>query len=269
MKISSSFKKANLRSLILDMDGVLWRSSTLLGDLPDIFNTIQCLGLKVVMATNNSTRTPQQYSEKLAGYGVAIQPWQVINSSMATANYLKEIYPKGGNVFVVGEEGLVQTLEEHGFHNSPEKPLAVVSALDREVCYQKLTQATLLIRSGVPFIGTNPDRSIPLPEGQGPGAGSILAALEAATDVSPMIMGKPQTTMFNLALERLGTSPRETLVVGDRLETDIAGAQNAGCWSGLVLSGVTTLEMGLKWQPTPDIITDDLTTLLNTLRVEL
>ena len=267
MKFSSSLKIKNLRGLILDMDGVLWRSTTPLGDLPLIFKTIQRLDLNVVMATNNATRTPQQYVEKLAGFGVAIQPWQVINSAMATANYLKENYPNGGNVFVVGEDALVQTLEAYGFKNNAEDPVAVVTALDRGISYQKLTQAALLIRSGVPFIGTNPDKSFPLPEGQAPGSGALLAALEAATDVSPLIMGKPQTAMFKLALERLGTSPQETLVVGDRLETDIAGAQNAGCPCGLVLSGVTTFEAGLIWQPAPDIIADDLTALLDSLAV--
>lgn len=257
---------SKLRGIILDMDGVLWRSTTPLGDLPSIFRAIDDLGLRVIMATNNATRSPQQYTDKLIGFGVSIESWQVINSAMATAYYLKNQFPEGGDVFVVGEDALVEILRANGFNPNGDGPIAVVVALDRGINYHKLTQATLLIRRGVPFIGTNPDKSFPIPEGQAPGAGAILAALEAATGVSPVIMGKPQPEMYNLALERLDTKPEETLVVGDRLETDILGAQNAGCPNALVLSGVTTLEATTLWQPPPDIISNDLTSLLNRLK---
>jgi 4-nitrophenyl phosphatase len=257
----TKFDRSKLRGLILDMDGVLWRGTAPLGDLPAIFKTIAASGLRVIMATNNASRSPQQYVEKLSALGVTVEPWQVINSGLATAHYLKERYPKGGNVFVVGEESLVEILKNSGFPPGKD-PVAVVAALDRGITYQKLTDATLLIRSGVPFIGTNPDISFPMPEGQAPGAGAILAALETATGVSPTIIGKPQPEMYKVALERLRTSPEATLVVGDRLETDILGAQRAGCPSGLVLSGVTSLEAARKWRPTPDLIADDLTQLL-------
>ncbi len=106
--------------------------------------------------------------------------------------------------------------------------------------YQKLSRATLHIRAGAPFYGTNPDKTFPTPQGLVPGAGSILAAIEAATDVKPIIIGKPQPAMMYMALEKLGTLPEETLVVGDRLETDIAAGQAAGCKTALVLSGVST-----------------------------
>jgi 4-nitrophenyl phosphatase len=217
------------------------------------------------MATNNATRSPNQYVKKLASFGVKIEPWQVINSALVTANYLESHYPDGGDVFVVGDNSLMDTLKKHGYNPNGSDPIAVIVALDRRINYEKLTKATLLIRGGVPFIGTNPDRSFPIPEGEAPGAGAILAALEAATDVSPLIMGKPRPRMYNLALTRLGTLPGETLVVGDRLETDILGAQNAGCPNALVLSGVTALETANRWQPPPDIISKDLTSLLDQL----
>ena len=110
------------------------------------------------------------------------------------------------------------------------------------------------IRSGVPFYATNPDRTFPTPEGFIPGAGAILAALEAATDVEPIIAGKPSPTLYEFALEKLGTQPEETLAVGDRLETDILGGQRAGLRTALVLSGVTTREEGLAWTPKIDLI---------------
>ena len=253
---------SQIRAMILDMDGVLWRDTQPIGDLPTIFGKIHNLGLKVILATNNATKSPQQFLEKLAGYGVTLEPWQVINSSMATAAYLKKEFPQGGNVFIVGNDGLRQILAEQGFYPNDTNVIAVVAALDRELTYEKLKKATLLIHSGVPFIGTNPDRTFPIPEGLAPGAGAILAAIEAASGVKPLVIGKPRPDMYNAAIERLGTSSRETLVVGDRLETDIAGAQNGGFPNALVLSGVTTLEQAKAWKPAPDFITNNLESLL-------
>jgi len=268
MITGKSRKLPKLRGLILDMDGVLWRGSTPLGDLPSIFKMIKHFKLGFVMATNNATRSPEQYVNKLANFGVIVEPWQVVNSGLATAHYLKNQHPEGGDVFIIGEDSLAHTLKKYGFNPNGNHPIAVVVALDRGINYQKMTDAALLIRSGVPFIGTNPDNSFPIPEGEAPGAGAILAALEAATGVSPVIMGKPQPEMYKMALERLGTSPEETLVVGDRLETDILGARYAGCMSALVLTGVTSLEAARKWQPPPDVISMDLTSLLGDLDFE-
>lgn len=256
----------NLRGLILDMDGVLWRDTQAIGNLPEIFDRIQLLDLRVILATNNATRTVSSYLEKLAGFGVSLEPWQIITSSQATARYLKTRFPSGGNIFVVGETGLENALGEQGFTTGDGSAIAVVAGMDRHVTYEKLAKATLLIRAGAAFIGTNPDRSFPTPAGLVPGAGAILAALETATDVPPTIIGKPGPIMYQQALERLGTSAEETLAVGDRLETDILGGQNTHCKTALVLSGVSTLEQAQTWNPAPDIITSDLTALLETLQ---
>jgi 4-nitrophenyl phosphatase len=254
---------ANIQGLILDMDGVLWRSNEPIGNLPAIFEKINALGLKVILATNNATKTPAIFLKKLAGLGVNLEPWQVINSALATGAYLKNRFPHGGNIFVVGDESLVNMLSGYGFQHHHEDVIAVVAALDRGINYKKLEQATLLIRSGVPFIGTNPDKSFPIPGGEAPGAGAIIALLEAASDVTATVIGKPRPDMYLAALDRLGTSPKETLVVGDRLETDIAGAQNAGCPCAVVQSGVSTLEKISAWEPKPDIVAKDLHSVLN------
>jgi 4-nitrophenyl phosphatase len=247
------------------MDGVLWRSDQPIGNLPSIFKNIHRLGWKVILSTNNATKSIQEFLNKLESFGVVLEPWQVINSAQATAHYLKQRFPDGGPIYTVGEPGLVETLEMEGFTLDSNNPLAVVAALDRGINYEKLRTATLLIRSGIPFIGTNGDLTFPTPEGQEPGAGSILATIEAATGVKPLVIGKPNPAMYQLALERMGTTPDETLVVGDRLETDIAGAQNLGCPCALVLSGVTDEESAWTWNPSPDIITDNLTNLIKEL----
>ncbi len=255
-----------ISALILDMDGVLWRDEQPIGELPAIFSRMARCGYRLVLATNNATRSVEQYLAKLAGFGVRLEPWQIINSSLAAAEYLHHLYPNGGSVYIVGEDGLHQALSEFGFYLSDEKNvLAVVAGMDRSLTYEKLRKATLLIRSGAVFIATNPDRTFPTTEGLVPGAGSIVAAIEAATDVSPTIIGKPEPEMYRVALARLKSSPSETLVVGDRLETDIAGAQALGCRTALVLSGVTTKADARRWRPEPDFIVDDLSALLEYL----
>jgi 4-nitrophenyl phosphatase len=257
----------SIQALILDMDGVLWRGDQLLGNLPAIFNEIKHRGLKVMLATNNATRSITQYLQKMSSHGVEMDDWQVINSAEATAHYLQDRYPSGGPVFVVGENGLQQTLLERGFYHSEtdNEILAVVASMDRTLSYEKLSKATLMIRAGAEFIGTNPDRTFPDRSGILPGAGSILALLEAASEVNPTIIGKPAPKMYRIALGRLHTLPQQTLVVGDRLETDIAGGQALGCRCALVLSGVTSEVEAQKWKPAPDLIASDLTNLLHML----
>jgi 4-nitrophenyl phosphatase len=257
----------NIKALILDMDGVLWKDNTPIGDLPAIFTRIRERGLKVALATNNATRTVDEYLAKLAGFNVTLEPWQIISSAVAAADMLGKRFPEGGTVFIVGENGIQRALEECGFKvisdpTDKTVPVAVISSFDRSVTYARLSRATLHIRAGAPFYGTNPDKTFPTPEGLVPGAGAILASIEAATSVEPIIIGKPKPTMMYMALERLGTKPEETLVVGDRLETDILAGQAAGCKTALVLSGVSSREKAEAWQPTPDLIVDDLCSLV-------
>lgn len=252
----------SIQSLILDMDGVLWRDDTLLLDLPAAFQRIQDLGLKVALATNNATRSVEMYLDRFSRYGVTLQSWQVINSAIALGCLLKTRFPHGGPVFVVGEQGVCDTLAEYGFYPDSHDPLAVVVGMDRAITYEKITQATLLIRSGIPFYATNPDKTFPTPHGLAPGAGAIIAAVQAASDVQPVIAGKPEAVMMQVAMQRLNTPAHLTLAVGDRLETDILGGANAGCRTALVLSGVATRADLARFSPSPDLVADDLAQLL-------
>ncbi len=252
-----------LRGLILDMDGVIWRDTEPLGDLPKIFEAMANEEWQVTLATNNATRSVDQYVEKLANFGVAIEPWQVINSALTTAEHLREKFPSGGPVYIVGEAGLLEALGKYGFYHQEKDALAVIGSMDRTFDYQKLYFANQNIRQGAEFIGTNPDKTFPSPEGITPGAGSILAAIETASETSPLIIGKPKKKMFELAIQRMDLIARECLVVGDRLETDIAGGQAMGCMTGLVLSGVTDETQARAWNPPPTFIAPDLSQLLN------
>ncbi len=164
---------------------------------------------------------------------------------------------------MIGEEGLINTLVSFGFFHSDREPLAVVAGLDRHLTYDKLRRATLFIQKGATFIATNPDSTLPTPEGDIPGAGAILAALEVASGRHAKVMGKPHPEVYNLALSHLNSNPEKCLAIGDRIETDIAGAQALGCKTGLVLTGVTTESSARAWQPPPTFIAPDLTSLLD------
>jgi 4-nitrophenyl phosphatase len=247
-----------IQAVILDMDGVLWRANTPVVDIPAVFERFNHLGLRVALATNNATRSVSEYQEKLAGLGAHIEAWQIINSPLASAHLLHKEFPQGGPVYVVGAPGLLAHLEEFGFYYAEEKTLAVVAGLDMDFTYKKMAIANRLIRQGARFIGTNPDVTYPLPDGLAPGAGAVLAAIEAASGVSPTIAGKPQPVMYELALERMQVKPEEAIGIGDRLDTDILGAQNAGCRTGLVMSGVSTSEDLQRYHPKPDLVAADL-----------
>jgi 4-nitrophenyl phosphatase len=254
------------RGLILDMDGVLWKDSAPIGNLARIFDRIKELQLVVAMATNNSTRTADQYVEKLFSFGVHVEPWQVITSSLAVAELMAQQLPHGAPVFVIGEQGLTEVLKNSEFELLPieqaSKAKAVVVGLDREINFEKMREATLLVRAGKPFFATNPDRTFPTPRGEIPGAGAWISVIVTATDVQPIYAGKPFPFILELALKRLGTAKESTFVVGDRLETDIAGGQGLGCPTALVLSGISTHTQAEKWKPSVNIVTGNLSTLL-------
>jgi 4-nitrophenyl phosphatase len=261
-----SFLPPNIKSLILDMDGVMWKGDAPIGDLGAIFTRIKQRGLKVAFATNNGTRTPAQYIERLAGFGIQAEPWQVVTSALGVAALLCQNFPTRGKVFAIGGPGVMTALHESGFEllsvSEAEQAQAVVIGIDVQINFEKMREATLLVRQGIPFYATNPDKTFPTPRGEIPGAGAWISVITTATDIQPIYAGKPAPYLLDLARQRLETTKEETLVVGDRLETDIAGGQAAGCLCALVLSGVSTLDQAKKWQPKIDFIAEDLQALL-------
>ncbi len=248
------------------MDGVLWRGDAPIGDLPATFNRIRRRGLNFVFATNNGTRSSEQYVTRLKNFGIEVESWQVITSAQAAAFTLSQQLPRGAKVFMIGGEGVRVALEESGFEvmsvEQAQDAEAVLVGLDREITFQKMCEATLLVRKGIPFYATNPDKTFPTPRGEIPGAGAWLSVIITATGVQPVIAGKPFPYLMDLALEQLGTTKDETLVVGDRLDTDIAAGQAVGCPTGLVLSGISTRLEAENWKPRIDLIADDLSSLI-------
>ncbi len=255
-----------IKALIIDMDGVIWKADAPIGDLARTFNRIREREIRFVFATNNSSRTSDQYTAGLKEFGVNVDPWQIITSSHAAAHAVARKFSSGTKVFMIGEDGLRTALEEKGFEILPVEHAsiaeAVVMGIDRSIDFQKLSEATLLVRRGVPFYATNPDKTFPTPRGEIPGAGAWYSIIVTASDVQPIVAGKPYPFLMELSLEKLGTTPQETLVVGDRLETDIAAGQAVGCPTALVLSGVSTLDEADLWRPKIDFIARDLTELI-------
>ncbi|MDW8326761.1 MAG: HAD-IIA family hydrolase [Anaerolineales bacterium] len=233
----------DVRACLIDMDGVLWEGNRPMPGLVEFFATLRTKRIRFILATNNASQTPEQYVNKLAGFGVTISRDDVLTSAQATALYLRGRTPDGAKVFVIGEAGLRQALTEQGFTLGElwdATAQYVVVGMDRTLSWDKLATATLNIRAGAMFIGTNPDRTIPVEQGIVHGNGAILAALQTATGVAPIVIGKPEPTMYQIAMQRLGTVPAATIAIGDRLDTDILGAVRAGLRSVLVLSGVST-----------------------------
>lgn len=230
-----------LAALIIDMDGVLWHDNEPLPGLIEFFNLLRKKNIRFVLATNNASRTAEQFQEKLSSMGVTVSKEELLTSSQATALYLQDIASPGSTVFVIGEEGLKQPLREAGFKIVTGSSHYVVCGMDRGLTWEKLAQATLNIRAGAIFIGTNPDTTFPTERGVVHGNGSVLALLKTASDIEPIIIGKPEPIMYQQAMIRLGTTKENTVALGDRLETDILGAKRAGIASIMVLTGISKL----------------------------
>jgi 4-nitrophenyl phosphatase len=255
-----------IKNLIIDMDGVLWKGETPMSGLVEFFDTLRRKHKGFVLATNNATKTTDQYVEKLANFGVEIPIFQVLTSSEATAQFIRRQYPARKKAYIVGEIGLQKAmhdqgfdlLEADGFVGAGARADFVVVGMTRHVCYQHLASASYLINHGAMFIGTNPDITLPTEVGPLPGAGSILAFIETATNVTPFIVGKPNEPMFKEALRRLDGNPADTVMVGDRLNTDIVGGHRAGLRTILVLTGISKEEELANVDVQPDWVFQDL-----------
>lgn len=260
----------NLREIsafIIDMDGVLYRGNTAIPGARDFVSALEETGRKFLLLTNNSSLTPAQYEAKLANMGIKVPKEKIFTSAQATALYLRTIAGAGAKVFLIGMDGIREALLAEGFTLSEDKDVDfVVVGIDFNLSYEKLKRATLAIRAGATFIGTNPDKTLPMEEGLYPGNGAILAALEASTGAKPVIVGKPSPLIFEMALKRLGSFPEETAVVGDRLETDILGAHQAGLKGILVLSGVTDRNSLASAELKPDLVFESVKDLAEALR---
>ena len=256
---------SHLRCFIIDMDGVLYRGDLPLPGAKELLQQMEDRLSPYILVTNNSSRTPEQVASRLEEMSMSVPPDRILTSALATAHYLKSLLPTAAKVYAIGEEGLYSALQAEGFSTEEGEVEAVVVGMDRGITYEKLKAASLAIRAGATFIGTNPDKTFPAEDAIVPGTGAILAAIEAATDTKPIVIGKPEPILFQIALERMGARPDETAVIGDRLETDILGGQRCGLTTILVLTGISKKEELEASDIKSDYVFQDLVQLRSTL----
>lgn len=253
-----------LRAVVLDMDGTLWRGREPLPGLSAWFAFLDARGIAVVLATNNSYWRPSHYVDKLAGFGIAVPAGRILTSSVATGVWLADHVPLGARAYVVGSDALREAVRGAGcvlVDGLDPAADVVVAGFDMHLTYLRLRDAARHILAGACFVGTNPDRTYPAEDGLSPGAGSILAAIEAAAGKAPIIVGKPEPHLFAAACAISGVAPDRTLAVGDRLDTDILGARRAGMWSALVTTGVDDAGAAARGPVRPDGVFDGLDAL--------
>ncbi|NPV55297.1 MAG: HAD-IIA family hydrolase [Anaerolineae bacterium] len=251
----------DIRAVLLDFDGTLWRGRAPTPGAADFLDLLQQHDIAYRVATNSAVKPASVYSQALQSAGLPVDEDHMITVSVATAAYLRTRLPEGARVYVVGQEGLHQALTEAGFVILPDasQPVdAVVVGGDLTLTYEKLKHATLLIHQGALFIGTNPDVVYPIAEGLAPECGANLAFLTATTGVQPEVVGKPQPHLFQMSLQRLGVPPAQAVMIGDRLETDIHGAQQAGLRAILVSTGVDNADSVVRKGIAPDLVVTDL-----------
>ncbi len=256
-----------VRGIAFDMDGVLYRGEQPLPAAAELVAELEKRGIGFVMVTNNATKTPEEYAAKLARMGMTVPAERIVTSAIATRDWMRQRYEPGTTVYVLGMAALQQAIYDGGyFVPAGRDAQIVVNGADFTLTYEKLKIATLAIRAGAGWIATNPDRTFPSEEGLIPGSGAIVAALQAATDRAPIVIGKPEPAMVLRAADLLGVPPDQLLVVGDRLDTDILAGQRAGSFTALVLTGVSTLTDVRTSAVQPDIVLDDLHVLLEAVR---
>ena len=253
---------SNITHLIIDMDGVLYLGNQPMPRLREFIAFLREQSVQFVLATNNSTKTPQERVEKLASMGVRVSPDEVLNTGQATARFLAREYPRGTRVHVFGMTALKQAIEDEGFILADESVELVVASMDRDVTYEKLELATILIRSGARFFATNLDPTYPSEKGLLPGTGSLIVALEAASGTVPTTVGKPEPIMYELAMEQMNAPKETTAIIGDRVDTDILGGKRANLTTICVLSGSSSRAEAEAIET--DMIFDDIAHLLDT-----
>ena len=230
---------AHIEGVVSDMDGVLARRCRFTG-MAAFFAHVATRGIPLALATNNSSKSEAEYVAKLRHLGVdTVGEGAIVTSRRVTVEHLRRTYPAGTGIYVVGTPAPDAAAAGAGSVTADKAAPAVVVGIDPKLTYDKLKQASLLVRAGADLIGTNGDAAIPSTGGMVPGNGAILAAIEMATGRKALVLGKPAPAMYESALRTLGTPAGRTLMIGDRIDTDITGARRAGMVTALVLSGAT------------------------------
>lgn len=247
-------------TVLADLDGVVYRGRHAIDHAVDSLTDV-ARTRRVGYITNNASRTAETVAGQLAGYGLEVAADDVVTSPQAAVRLLVDAVPAGATVLVVGGEGLTSVLEAEGFvvtRSADDEPAAVVQGFSPDVGWAQLAEASFALHTGIPWIATNTDWTIPQERGVAPGHGTLVSAVHTAVGRLPVTAGKPETPIFTAAVERFGAT--KAAFIGDRLDTDIVGANAAGLVSILVLTGIDGAKQVLAADATsrPDFIVGDL-----------
>ena len=250
-------------ALLADLDGVVYRGSLAIPGAVESLNRASAM-MRVGYITNNASRTDEAVAAHLSSFGLSVQPADVVTSPQAAVRMLRDAVPPASTVLVVGGEGLTREVERAGFtmtRVAADLPAAVIQGFAPEVGWGDLAEASFALHRGIPWIATNTDWTIPLEGGVAPGNGTLVSAVHTAVGRLPEVAGKPESPIFSEAARRFDA--HNPLFVGDRLDTDIVGANRVGMSSALVLTGIDGPRQVMAADPhsRPDYIVDDLTGL--------
>ncbi|HET7327046.1 MAG TPA: HAD-IIA family hydrolase [Nocardioidaceae bacterium] len=227
-------------TVLFDLDGVVYVGSEAVPGAREAIDAARTAGMRPAFVTNNASRPPAQIAERLRELGVRAEARDVVTSAQAAARTVRRLVPEGAAVLVVGGDGLVEALAEHGLRavtRMDQAPAAVVQGFSRDVGWRALAEAVAAVDAGLPWVASNLDATLPTPRGRAPGNGQLVDVVARTTGQRPWVAGKPERALFDETLLRVGGA--HPLVVGDRLDTDIEGAVTCGLDSLLVLTGVT------------------------------
>jgi HAD superfamily hydrolase (TIGR01450 family) len=228
---------------MLDLDGVVYIGGDAIAGAAEHLERARAAGMHLAFVTNNASRTPEQVAKRLRALDVPAEPADVVTSAQAAARMMAHLVPAGSAVLLVGGEGLEFAMAEHELHvvrSAEDDPAGVLSGFHPDLGWRLLAEGAIAVGRGLPWVASNTDLTLPTARGQVPGNGTFVAAITAATGRRPEVAGKPETPLFDETVRRVGA--KRPLVVGDRLDTDIEGANNSQAHSLLVMTGVTDLQ---------------------------
>ena len=251
-----------IKAVFLDLDGTIYLGDSLIDGALDFLRRLEERGIKRYFLSNNSSKSVEQYVEKLRDLGIDADKDEVLLSTHDLISWLskKEVT----STFLVGTEGMRSMLEEQGIETSSEQPEFVVLGYDTEISYEKLATASIHLHEGVQLVASHPDMVCPSPRGGLPDTGAYMSLFKATTGVGPVhVCGKPNKGMILHKVEDLGLKPSECCMVGDRLYTDIEMADRAGVYGILVLSGEASVDDVEEGELRPSLVVDSVAELLD------
>ncbi len=241
----------DIKTYLMDMDGVLLRGTTLIRGAIEFIQRLRVQEIPFLILTNNSQYTPRDLQVRLTYMGLEVPPEAIFTSALATAQFLHSQRPNG-RAYVIGESGLTTALHDQGYILTDQDPEYVVLGETTTYSFERITQAIRFVTAGARFIATNPDVMGPGEGGIVPATGAVAALISSATGVQPYFVGKPNPLMMRTALRSIGAHSGSSVMIGDRMDTDIICGMESGLRTILVLTGVTTREQveRFPYQPT-------------------